>query len=347
MRDLEHIFEFEDVESCMLCGSTEKHDGRGISWRGYGFSYSYCKRCGLKFMNPRPTNASYERFFKEVYWQYNMSGRGFRTVDGFDNENLDQLELRMPKYQNVYRQLRGDLEGAIELVPGKRAVEVGCAFGFSMEWLRRDYGCSTFGIEPSHESRKRCEAGGVPLLAYTGEEFFIGATDVPREKQFDFIYFSQALECVPRPREMMLGVREYLAPDGLLLIRTPNVEYYDAMAPFTPFLYSPETLTRLLKVCGFEVTRITTTPSPVDKATAVRMTRPRYNFAAYARRGELGAVEHPTVDVYELLRVHDLGRKSFDWSELSFGELALRLALKVKDKTGDALKRFSTLRGHT
>lgn len=43
---------------------------------------------------------------------------------------------------------------------------------------------------------------------------------------------------------------------GVLLIHSVNAEYYDAMDPYHPFLCSPDTVRRLLALCGFDAFRV-------------------------------------------------------------------------------------------
>jgi SAM-dependent methyltransferase len=336
--DLREIFKFQDIKTCMLCGSSEQHDAKGVSWQGVPFSYAICAACGLKYMRPRPTQESYWRFYSDEYWQGNMGARGFKTATDYDDKSKDQLALRMPKYENVYRAIKSELTSVMSLSSATKVVEVGCAFGFSMEWIKRDFGVQAFGIEPSEESRKRCAEGGVKMLAKTGEEFFNASMRKKNKKtgefveneQFDAVVFSHVLETIAEPKEMLLGVRERLTPNGVLLLHVPNVFYYDAMAPICPYIYSPETITRLLAMCGLEVFRIDSPPTPTlaNRASIA----PRYNMAVFARRGSLAAVSHPVVDPLEILNTIEIGNNISAQAKLSVGELGKRAAVKVAQR---------------
>jgi len=313
----------------MLCESREQHSIKGTSWKGVAFSYSLCAECGLKFMNPRSTLDSMNRFFREEYWQANMSATGFPTGKGYDDKSINQLELRMPKYKRAYEIVSRDLKSVVSLRPSSRVLEVGCAFGYTLEWLNRDTGCQVFGIEPSTESTQRCaQVPALKLVAGSAEEFFVGARRVTENDRYDVIFFRQTLETLLDPRRVLEGVREYLKPSGLLLVYTPNVEYYDLMSPFTPFVYSPETLSRLLAVTGFEVFRVDAPPSPKDQATALKAT-PRIDLTAFARRSERLSVTHPKVDVRQVLQTIALGNARSTWNQLSAKDLLGLLQRKV------------------
>ncbi len=322
-------FAFEPVDSCVLCGTRERLDARGVSWVGIAFSYCICAGCGLKYMRPRPTEATYKIFYSDQYWQKNLEGSGYKTAEGYDDPNIDQLALRMPKYQAVYRKVKRDLSSTLALGPSTRILEVGCAFGYTLEWLTRDFGCQTFGIEPSETARQRCTDAGVGLVARTAEEYVRGQGDVAGEAPYDVIFFRHCLATLPDPVLVMKGLRQSLKPDGLMLIYTVNVEYYDAMDPFHPNIFSPDTLRRLLLKSGFEPYRMDASPSPVDHEVAVRVLEPSYEIVAFSRPGTARELPVGNVDPREIAHCHALGAMAVNWNRLRAKDLATRLGLKA------------------
>lgn len=314
----------------MLCESTTFHPVKGVAWRGVAFSYVLCARCGLKFMAPRPTPQTFERFFVEDYWQMNMAGSGYPSVAGYNDQKVDQMALRMPKYARAYEVVRGRLLRSLTPGPTTRFLEVGCAFGYTLEWLKRDYGCQVFGVEPSTEAVERCRQGGVPVVGGTAEAYFCGDQPAPADEPYDVILFRHCLETLLDPKGVLQGVRRRLKPGGVLLVFTANVEYYDAMSPYAPFIYSPETVTRLVRTCGFEVESLTAPPSPHDHRTAVRVVRPSHEIALTARPAEPRTLEHPKVDPLAVARTIELGNQSRSWSSLGWSDLIVRLLLKTK-----------------
>src|SRR5687768_4342005 len=134
MSDSRLEFEFESISACMLCNSSKRIDVKGVSWKGIAFSYCICSQCGLKYMHPRPTKTTYELFYRDKYWQDNLAGSGFPTLLEYSDPRIAQLELRMAKYKAVYRRLIRDLSSVMKLGSQVRILEVGCAFGFSLEW---------------------------------------------------------------------------------------------------------------------------------------------------------------------------------------------------------------------
>jgi SAM-dependent methyltransferase len=321
-------FAFEPVDSCVLCGTRERLDARGVSWVGVAFSYCICSGCGLKYMRPRPTEETYKIFYADEYWQRNLEASGFKTAEGYDDPNVDQLALRMPKYQAVYRKVKRDLEKHARLDRESRILEVGCAFGYTLEWLARDFGCRSFGIEPSETARDRCRDAGVTLVAGTAEEFVRGNGATP-ENAYDVIFFRHCLATLPDPVLVMRGLRRWLKPNGLMLIYTVNVEYYDAMDPFHPNIYSPDTLRRLLCKCGYDPYELRASPTPTNHDRAVRVLDPSYEIVAFARPGPERELPLGQIDPREIAHQHALGATVVKWSKLRAKDLVTRLGLKA------------------
>jgi len=326
-------FEFIPVEQCILCDSKEFHPVRGSSFRGIAFSYTHCLHCGLKQMNPQPTPQSLERFFREDYWQDNLKAKGFPTGKGYDDSSIDQMALRMPKYEKVYTRVRSHLKEIRGIGPQTQFLEIGCGFGYTLEWLARDDGCQVFGVEPSDEAIARCEeAQSIKILARTAEEFFLDKANPANDaqpEQFDVILFRHCLETLLEPHKILGGVRERLKSDGLLMIYTSNLEYHNLMSPFSAFVYTKETLSRLLAVIGFEVEQIIASPSPDTHAAAVAAT-PHYELVIFARPGEKRRVEHPRVDLMHILKTIERGESSKHWHKLSAADLMVLLQKKIK-----------------
>ncbi|MFO0680459.1 MAG: class I SAM-dependent methyltransferase [Sandaracinus sp.] len=326
--------EMQPVRACVLCGTAERIPVKGVSWKGLAFSYSICGRCGHKYMDPAPTPASLDAFFKEQYWQDNLSAEGFPTNPGYDDKSLDQLALRQEKYRISYEHVRRDTLAMRPITRQTRFLEVGCAFGYTLEYLHRDFGCVVHGIEPSDAAIERCrQPGTIELVERSAEAFFVGKGPVAPENRYDVIVFRHVLETLLDPKPVLRGVREYLKEDGLLLIYSPNVEYYDLMSPFTPHCYSPETMRRLLACAGLDVTRLVAPESPVDRATALRV-KPSYEMVVFGRRGAARDVEHPKVAPLSIVRRIELGNAASKWNQLFAGDLAVLFRNKLRDRLG-------------
>ncbi|HEV8615801.1 MAG TPA: class I SAM-dependent methyltransferase [Methylomirabilota bacterium] len=317
------LLEFERVDRCYLCDSAEQHDARGVSWKGVAFSYCYCGGCGLKYMRPRPTAASYQRFYRDGFWQQKMTASGYATMQGFDDANQDQMAIRMKKYRRGYQLVKRHLSEAIHLGHGVRVLEVGCAFGYTLEWLREETGCDVFGIEPSTEARARLEQARIPVVGATAEERLAGVSAPSPAKRFHAIVFCHSLENIVDPRPVLEGACAHLANGGVILIYTPNVEFFDSMNPYHPYVYSPQTLGRLLNQAGLYADRVDAPLSP-DRNTALRTVAPSHEVGCIARPGRVVRTPAKPVDVVQLVQSHHWGQRALIWAELRPRDLATR-----------------------
>jgi SAM-dependent methyltransferase len=88
-----------------------------------------------------------------------------------------------------------------------------------------------------------------------------------QDNAFSFIHFSHLIEHVPDPYRFLSEVRRILAPNGFVIITTPNIDGLQARLfrsawrsaiPDHLFLFSKKTLNRLLIRTGFIVHRTVT-----------------------------------------------------------------------------------------
>ena len=335
------LFEFQAVNECILCGSKVQHDAGGASWQGVAFSYCICSGCGLKYMRPRPTPESYQKFYRNEYWQQNMRAQGFASVTEFNDANVDQLELRMPKYKRAYEVVSGHLKEITNLDSNTRVLEIGCAFGFTLEWLNRDFGCQVFGVEPSTESSKRCAEGKVPIVAGTAEEFAAMAENVKEEDKYDIIFIRHSLDCFAEPVGILSKIRGHLKDDGLFANYSVNVEYYDAMDPYHPYLYSPDTIKRLMALSGFEVFRQEASASPTSHDTAVDVASPSYEHATFCRKSTPKKLPLPQIDPVDVVRTHKRGAMVQAWNFLSAKDMLRRLGNKSLSRSKKKIDELS------
>ena len=336
------LFEFKAVNECILCGSDLQHDAGGASWQGVAFSYCICSGCGLKYMRPRPTPESYQKFYRNEYWQQNMRAQGFASVPEFNDSSVDQLKLRIPKYKRAYEVVSGHLKEIAKLDANTRVLEIGCAFGFTLEWLNRDFGCQVFGVEPSSEAIKRCAEGNVPIVAGTAEEFAEMAKDAKPEDQYDIILIRHSLDCFAEPVQILNKVRGHLKDDGIFANYSVNVDYYDAMDPYHPYLYSTDTMKRLMALSGFEVFRQEATPSPTSHEVALEVGTPSYEHATFCRKSTPKKLPLPELDPVEIVRTHKRGAMVQAWSHLSAKDMVLRLGNKSLSRSKKKLSELSS-----
>ena len=190
-------------------------------------------------------------------------------------------------------------------------LDVGCAFGLILHEIEKATGAKVFGIEPNRSARAEAERrAAVEFIGNSAEDVislsaFHGA--------FDLIIFSNVLENIVDQRPILKACKQLLSDNGVLYIDSPNVFYYDAMNPYHPFIYSPETLTKLLGSCGLSVREILFEESTgAEAATSKPFSTPRPRFITlFAAKGTARPVQPRVTAVQTLLEEMALSARRY------------------------------------
>jgi len=115
-----------------------------------------------------------------------------------------------------------------------RLLDVGCGFGFTLDYWRHATGGEAVGVEPSGFGRIGAKMLGVDLHVAL-------LADVPelQDRLFDVVLSSEVIEHVPDPAAFVHELRRRLAPGGTLVLTTPNAGY---VTPESPLAYVLATL---------------------------------------------------------------------------------------------------------
>ena len=246
-------FDWEAQAGCPLChGSVMLPAGR-VCWLEIDFWYVICPTCNLKFMNPRPTQASYQRFYKTQFWQQKVRNLGFHQ-DGqmwnmkrytWDNERRwdaqDGLQVKIAKARAMRTPVIIDTLGEhLTLGADTHVLEVGAGLGVVLEELHARHGCRVSAIEPSTEARAVFEEGAV--IESLGEY----AEELERLRheplRFHAIIFSHSLENMSAPFDILQWASECLRPHGVIYIQCANLFTFDQMNPYHPFIFCERAL---------------------------------------------------------------------------------------------------------
>ncbi len=147
--------------------------------------------------------------------------------------------------------------------PGaSRLLDVGCGFGFTLDYWQSVVGGEAVGVEPSEFGRLGAEMLGVELhVALLAE--------VPslQKQLFDVVLSSEVIEHVLDPAAFVQELRQHLAPGGTVVLTTPNAGYVMpesslsfVLSTLSPGLHklllSQVALDRLLRSAGFAHVRV-------------------------------------------------------------------------------------------
>lgn len=174
--------------------------------------------------------------------------------------------------------------------PG-RLLDIGCSFGFALDFARRLYGWQVQGIDPAPYAALGAAELGLPII-----QGLLRPGDVLPVGGFDIVAAAQVIEHVADPAGFVALLAAHLAPPGVLALTTPAVEDIAAgaanaaereglLGPGTHVvLFSAAALDGLLRAAGF---------------AHVSVRRVDCQLLAYASQAPL---DLPAVDAPALLR---------------------------------------------
>jgi 2-polyprenyl-3-methyl-5-hydroxy-6-metoxy-1,4-benzoquinol methylase len=186
----------------------------------------------LVFQSPRPTDAALDRYYRQEYSRRSHS----REHD--------------PGKDRWVQQRRAEhLAGVVRSICPRyrRHLDVGSSSGELLKTFHRLFGTEAYGVEPSDAEREQAAAAGLRMAAVIEQ--------LPRQAahSFDLVTLSHVLEHVPDPVGMLRQIRtEWLAPDGLVLVETPNLFSHPSFEWGHLTAFTSQTLRGALASAGLE-----------------------------------------------------------------------------------------------
>jgi SAM-dependent methyltransferase len=196
------------------------------------FTIVSCNRCGLHYLNPRPTRGEIGRYYAEQY-SFHAAPSRFKLLaadilDAVANSPLHWLFCCVP-YLN--RKLSARVKPRIadpvlrHLAPGtqRRILDIGCGSGLSahfwgyrgsLQYYRRV--ASVCGVEVDDDARR--------VLGDSGIQAFRSIDDIPAAERFDVIRMNWSLEHVHSPASYFRFIAAHLADGGKAIVAVPNYD---------------------------------------------------------------------------------------------------------------------------
>ncbi len=189
--------DIQEIEiACPACG---KGTHRLFMKRG-GFSLYRCGACNMFRVFPIPLSTS--EVYETDYFSGAQNGHGYLDYDA-DKEPMRPVFEKYLAHLERYSQEKGEL------------LDVGAATGFFLA-LAKDRGYSVRGVEISRFAAESAKKKGLDVFAGSMEEASFA------KKSFDVVTLCDVLEHFPDPESEIRIVAEMLAPQGLILINTPD-----------------------------------------------------------------------------------------------------------------------------
>ncbi|MGH8710194.1 MAG: methyltransferase domain-containing protein [Burkholderiales bacterium] len=188
---------------CNLCGSTDAEQIRSKDRHGNYLRSVICRQCGLVWTDPRPTPEQVREFYAHEY-------------------RLDYKGTYQPKAKHTYRSGKVAVDRFQRLrpilKPGFRVLDVGAGSG-EVVYVLRAMGYEASGFEPNEGyARYAAEVLGLPV-----RQGFWQDVAIQPESQ-DMVTMFHTVEHLESPFDVMRHARQWLRPQGLLLVEVPNGE---------------------------------------------------------------------------------------------------------------------------
>ncbi|MDI6806453.1 MAG: class I SAM-dependent methyltransferase [Candidatus Aenigmarchaeota archaeon] len=225
--------------SCNLCGSNnyvliDSHKNDKYFPPDVEVKTVVCKNCSLVYRNPQPTKRELFDFYSHSYRKDLPTKKYITSSNIINKERLEWFNSH------------------VKLRCGK-ILDVGCSTGNFLN-LCKSKGWETYGIEPTIEYAKF----GREKYKLNIQSRFL--EDARFQKSFfDVITLFQVLEHSRNPTKVLLQLKNWLKPNGLIYITVPNIlkpdkiELAKYFAGPHLFFFSPNTLSLLFKKTGFEI----------------------------------------------------------------------------------------------
>ncbi len=234
---------------CILCGPASYE----ILSVQDGWPVVRCTDCGLVYLRERPSEAAVAEMYGKSYYDNGDVG-----YSGY----VDTFRRYRGIFLEIFEKRHRDLS---EYATGNRLLEVGCAHGFLLDFLRgKGWRVTGVDVSPLSSEYARRELG---LDVHTGS---VEDLDAP-EGTFDVILLLDVLEHLHRPFDVLSKLRMLLAPGGILVVQCPWELYHwekaasailqgkkpgtirpDAV-PAHLYFFGPRTLDRVIMRGGFTI----------------------------------------------------------------------------------------------
>jgi 2-polyprenyl-3-methyl-5-hydroxy-6-metoxy-1,4-benzoquinol methylase len=241
--------------NCIICNRNDSEQfltGRDFRYNTSEetFTIVKCKRCGLLYVNHRPTKDEIGQYYPDNY----------RTRETL--KSAVQIENKIKKYYKTKRsRLFFKNPWYIDLPIGTTVLDIGCGAGELLLRLK-ELGCNAYGIDVDEITSK--------YLSKTMNLKVINC-DIDNGTQFqadffDVIIMQHSLEHVHNPLNVLTEVSRIIKPKGILIIGVPNIDSYisqvtrenwgDLDIPRHLFHFTPSTISALLNTVGFSIETI-------------------------------------------------------------------------------------------
>lgn len=258
---------FGDVPfSRISCPSCDRA-GSAFAFRKHGFDYETCGACQTLFVNPRPGQDAFRRYYREA------PSIKFWATDFYEKtESARRERIFAPRARVVLEKIRKYLAGAGTAEAGWIA-DIGAGYGVSCEEIGKIAPTTkVVAIEPSPELARVCRRKGLTVVPKFLEDAARADLSVGQEERGTLTSF-ELLEHVQDPKAFLDSCRRLLMPGDLFILTTLNGLGLDIQVlweksksvhpPHHINFFNPGSIKTLLERAGFQALEIST-PGKLD-----------------------------------------------------------------------------------
>lgn len=254
------------VETCVVCASQSQRVDQKASYELNliePFQIVQCTNCGLRWLNPAPTDQEYEMIYTASYWDKAEHApdvpEWIRQFPAWTGEIPD----RNPGYSERLQRLKSMAPAA------KSVIDIGTGFG-SFLAVARDLGWDIEGIELSEFGcQTAMKKYGIAVKRSSLDDYDA------KGRTFDVVHLSHVFEHFTHPDRALDKLITLMHPGSLLVIEVPNQfrEWVHLMVKWIkrvpraerslfsihhPFYYQPGHIVRLCVQRGLTIRRVST-----------------------------------------------------------------------------------------
>src|SRR5579864_5903285 len=175
---------------CRLCDSPRF----ATYLEGRGYRVVQCRDCGLRYINPQPTDSELRDFYADFDSHSTWRGDG--------EERFDRA------IRDIVSRFR----------PNGSVLDIGSSRGNFLVAMR-NAGFSVYGVEPSLKNSQFARSiHGVETFSGTVEDFLA----TPSRMSFDVVTMLNVFEHVKEPRQVLNRLRWLLADGGIIVLVVPD-----------------------------------------------------------------------------------------------------------------------------
>jgi len=257
------------------------------AWR-----YRRNPRTGHLWLDPRPANEDIGELYRTYYTHQDPSSKGAPSVweQAMALVQARRLGYRQPQRVRAAARMVALLPSVADAammeimrIPasqGGHVLDVGCGSGAFLKRMR-NAGWQTTGVEPDPRAALR-------VRELLGAQVFSSIEELEAHGgRFDLITLSHVIEHVPDPLDTLRRLALLLAPNGRLVITTPNAKslgarlfgaHWRGLEPPRHFnVFSPESMGEAMQRAGLTIEQL---------STHARLARGIFYLSVLARRGQ-------------------------------------------------------------